>query len=167
MAPILYVKSVRTPILYVKSVRKCFFVNVHRLSMFLMFEFDLAVCACVCVSLCVCVCVFVCVCVCVCLTIICLCWKPTVSDPPCCSIVGLLRGPGIAIEGSCRKGWLDFERVVLTPFSLWTTWMTKCIIVVPPKILLHKKNTKGLKVFLWISCIYSLMSQQIKMHGTS
>ena len=53
------------PILYVKSVRKCFFVNVHRLSMFLMFEFDLAVCACVCVSLCVCVCVFVCVCVCV------------------------------------------------------------------------------------------------------
>ena len=34
--------------------------------------------------------------------------------------------------------------------------------VVPPKILLHKKNTKGLELFLWISCIYSLMSQQDK-----
>ena len=42
-----------------------------------------------------------------------------------------------------------------------------CIRVVPPRILLHKKNTKGLKVFLWISCIYSLMSQQVKMYGTS
>ena len=38
--------------------------------------------------------------------------------------------------------------------------------VVPPKILIHKENTKGLKVFFWISCIYSLMSQQDKMHET-
>ena len=46
--------------------------------------------------------------------------------------------------------------------------MTKCIkmynTVLPSKILLQE-NTKGLKAFLGISCIYSLMSQQDKKNG--
>ena len=96
------------------------------------------------------------------------------SDPPSCLIVWFLRGMGERGRGSgigiklgeeCRRKWLDFERVIPIPFRIMNNHDHKMFhAVVPPKIPIHKRNLKGLKVFLYISCIYSLMSQQIKTH---
>ena len=63
---------------------------------------------------------------------------------------------------------LDFEREFWPPSALWTTMITKCIIQwCLPKYYYIKKNAKGFRVFLWISCIYSLISHKYKTHGTS
>ena len=57
------------------------------------------------------------------------------------------------------KGW-----GVLTPFLTLNDHDDKIYnTVVPPKILLHKKNTKGLKVFFY----GYPMSQQDKTQATS
>ena len=72
-----------------------------------------------------------------------------------------------------KRGAVDnliFEREVLTLF--WPPSMNHhddkmYNTVVPPKMLLHKKNAKGFNVFLWISCMFNLISQQDKTHGTS
>ena len=78
-------------------------------------------------------------------------------DQRSCSIFGFSGGFRIKIE-----------RGILTPFRTMNCHDGKMYNpVVTTKILPHEKNTKGWKVFLWISCIYNLMSQQDQTHELS
>ena len=79
------------------------------------------------------------------------------SEPPSSSVVGFLKRVGIKIENEVYKNvGVDFERGVLTLFCTMHYHDGKMYnTVVPPKMLLHKNNTKKLKIYLWIFCIYS------------
>ena len=110
------------------------------------------------ISLCVCV---------VCLFAICLFWNLTTSlTHPFAQLLFFLgrgRGVGIKIE----KEGLILKGGFWPPFILWITIMAKCIIQWNlPKYHYIKRIYEELKVFLWISCQYNLMSQN-KTHGTS
>ena len=62
----------------------------------------------------------------------------------------------------------DFEKGVLTPFPTVNYNDDKInSTVVPPKILLHKNNTKKVEGIFVVTCIYSIMSRQDKMYGSS
>ena len=75
---------------------------------------------------------------------------------PVAQVMFFLRGVGIKIESGClQKGVFDFEKGALIPFRTMNYHGDKIYNrVAPTKISLHK-NMKGLKVFLWISCICS------------
>ena len=96
----------------------------------------------------------------ICLTVICLSWKSIISlTHPAAQLLDFWRGWIDRKWVWLWKGDSDlFQHMNYHDDKMYNT-------VVPPKILLHKKNKKGLKVFLWILCIYSLMSQQDKTHG--